>query len=101
MTTHARRTTHHEESEWVVDTATGRIVRRESALLFDRVKSALSDGMMHGALMIEPAEADLRVFGPADEPQDVPEPTADRAMRPHEAHPVPDGRTLNGRPLRN
>ena len=68
MTTYARRTAQHESGEWVVDTATGRIVRRERPLL-GRVRSVPSLGTLDGALAIEHAFADLRVFCLADEPE--------------------------------
>ena len=73
MTTYARRNAQHESGEWVVDTATGRIVRRERPLLV-RVRSVPSLGTLDGALAIEHAFADLRVFCLADEPQTLPEP---------------------------
>lgn len=72
MTTYARRTAQHESGEWVVDTATGRIVRRERPLL-GRVRSVPSLSTLDSALAIEHAFADLRVFCLADEPQTLPE----------------------------
>ena len=75
MTTYARRNAQHESGEWVVDTATGRIVRRERPLP-GRVKSVPSLGTLDGALAIEHAFADLRVFCLVDEPQTLPAPPA-------------------------
>lgn len=78
-----------------MDSATGRVVRRESNTLASKVREALVEAMTDGALVLDPEEADPRAVIPADRPTETPEPAAPRQKRPHEAHPMPDAKELH------
>ncbi|MBA4179560.1 MAG: hypothetical protein C0506_03130 [Anaerolinea sp.] len=83
-----------ERDGWVVDRATGRVVRRGSATLAAKVKDALVEAMTEGALSLDPGESDARAVLPAEPPVEVAEPIAARPKRPPEAHVMPDAREL-------
>ena len=84
-----------ERGGWVVDSATGRVVRRESNTLASKVREALVEAMTEGALALDPEQADVRAVLPADPPAEVAEPIAARTKRPRDAHPMPDAKELH------
>lgn len=91
-----RQSERHEDHEgWVVDGASGRVVRRGEATLAAKVKEALFEAMADGALALDPEAADPRAVGPADPPAEIAEPVPARPKRPAEAHVSPDARSLN------
>ena len=98
MTTHTRQTTNSarsERAEWVVEAATGRVVRREAALLLHRVVDSVSEGLREAAMNIESDEADSRVVRAIEDSRTVTSPTPAHPRRPGEAGARLDGRTLN------
>lgn len=60
MTTHQRPIPHQELSEWVVDAATGRVVRRKRPQTLHQVADALSEAMHQAAMNLETSESDAR-----------------------------------------
>lgn len=88
--------------EWVVDGATGRIVRRQSISLATRVREKLADALNEGALVLDPEEADARAVVPENAPtEETAEPVPARAKRPPEPHAQPAIRDLNRERLRH
>lgn len=71
MPTQERRTTHDERSDWVVDVATGRIIRREAAQLLHHAADAFSVGMGQAVMNLEPRESDLRVIRAVEDSRTV------------------------------
>lgn len=97
MTTQQRRTTHEERGEWVVDAATGRVMRRETATaqLLHQVASALGEGMQQAAMNLEPRESDLRVIRAVEDSRTVTSVGSMRYGRSSAAHASPDGKATN------
>lgn len=67
MTTHQRPITHEERGEWVVDAATGRVVRRQGPQTLHQVADALSEAMHQAAMNLEPCESDVRAMRAAED----------------------------------
>jgi hypothetical protein len=90
---HFRDDRYHDE--WVVDQATGRVVRRQAVSLAKKVAEKLHDAFEEGAIVLEPEEADVRAVVPATPPEELAEPLPLRQKRPPEAHGQPAIRDLN------
>ena len=95
MTTQQRPTTHEERSEWVVDAATGRIIRREAAQRLHQLAGALSRTMKQAAMNIEPGESDARVVRAVEDSRSETNEASEHRQRSGEVHARPDGKALN------
>ena len=92
MTTQQRPTTHEERSEWVVDAATGRIIRREAARRL-HLAGAVGGTMRRAAMNIEPGESEGVVWAVEDSRSEKSE--ASEARQRSEVRTRPDGKALN------
>ncbi|MEP7215845.1 MAG: hypothetical protein ABI782_06285 [Anaerolineaceae bacterium] len=95
MTTQQRPTAPKQRSEWVVDAATGRVVRRQTAQLLHQVADALSEAMEQAAMTIEPGESDLRVVRAVEDSRSETSEAARQRQRSSDVHARPDSRATN------
>ena len=102
MTTHQRPITHEERawqeltcSEWVVDAATGRVVRRQRPQTLHQVADALSEAMHQAAMNLDSSESDVRLLrGVEDSRSETSEPS-EHPQRSSEVRARSDNRAAN------